>query len=139
MKNLALIATAVLALAGCAQTSYQVYEGRSAQIIEGQGGTKQIIDGYEIWDNGNPPRRYQVLGVATVEHFDTPPGNAQIRSAIAAQIKEAGGSAAIVMDTHSQGGSSGTSVAFIGGKPVYGFGSSNGRKKIRVQVIKYLD
>lgn len=126
----------VVVLTGCAQTDYQVYEGRGGpQIVEGQGGTKQVIDGYEIWDNGNPPRRYQVLGVTTIEDFDNLFGNQRMRSAIAVQIKQAGGDAAIVQDGFSQGQSVGVAVNNRGGVAT---GQSFGRKQIRYQIVKYL-
>ena len=48
-----------LVVTGCA-TEYKVYEGRN-NVIEGKGGTKIVVDGMEIWDNGDPPRTYQVL------------------------------------------------------------------------------
>lgn len=133
------IATVLVALAGCSTTNYQVYEGRTAQIIEGQGGTKQVIDGYDIWDNGDPPRRYQVLGVATVEDFDNVFGNQRLRSAIVDQIKAAKGDAAIVQDGWTQGQSIGSGVAFSGSKTAYGTTTSTGRKQIRYRIVKYLD
>ena len=56
MRILDLVALSAVLLGGCAQTNYQQYEGRNGpEIIEGQGGTKTIINGYEIWDNGTPP------------------------------------------------------------------------------------
>lgn len=127
---------AALVVVGCAQTNYQVYEGRTANIVEGQGGTKEVIAGYDIWDNGNPPRRYQVLGVSTVEDFDNPFGQQRMRGAIADQIKQAGGDAAIVVDGYSQGQSL-TGIALPKGQMA--FGSSSGRKQVRYQIVKYLD
>jgi hypothetical protein len=138
MKKMLLL-VALLAMAGCSTTNYQAYEGRTAQIIEGQGGTKQVIDGYDIWDNGDPPRRYQVIGVATIEDFDNVFGNSRMRSAIADQIKAAKGDAAIVQDGWSQGQSIGSGVAFSGTKAVYGTTQSTGRKQIRYRIVKYLD
>lgn len=128
------LATALLS--GCASTNYQPYEGRTAQIIEGQGGTKEVIDGYEIWDNGNPPRRYKVLGVATVEDFDNGFGQQRIRSAIASQIRQAGGDAAVLLDGFSQGSSA---VAVFGPKGRMAIGSSTGRKQVRFQIVQYLN
>lgn len=139
MRKCVLILAAAAALAGCSTTNYQAYEGRTAQIIEGQGGTKEVIDGYEIWDNGDPPRRYQVLGVATVEDFDNVFGNQRLRSAIVDQIKAAKGDAAIVQDGWTQGQSIGGGVAFSGAKTAYGTGTSTGRKQIRYRIVKYLD
>ena len=135
-----LVAVALLvALVGCSTTNYQVYEGRTPQVIEGRGGTKQVIDGYEIWDNGDPPRRYQVLGVATVEDFDNVFGNQRMRSAIADQIKSAKGDAAIVQDGWTQGQSIGSGVAFAGNTTAFGTTQSSGRKQIRYRIVKYLD
>lgn len=136
MKKIALAALVAL-MAGCAQTNYQQYEGRGGpQIVEGQGGTKEVIDGYEIWDNGNPPRRYQVLGVVTVEDFDNVFGRQRIRSALAAQIKEAGGNAAVVMD--STGGGQSMGMAF-NSRGQLATGTSFGKKAARWQIVKYLD
>lgn len=139
MRKYVLVFAAAAVLAGCSTTNYQAYEGRTAQIIEGQGGTKQVIDGYDIWDNGDPPRRYQVLGVATVEDFDNVFGNSRMRSAIADQIKAAKGDAAIVQDGWTQGQSIGTGVGFAGGTVVTTTGQNMGRKQIRYRIIKYLD
>ena len=127
---------AVVLLNACAQTDYQVYEGRSGpQIIEGIGGTKQIIDGYEVWDNGTPPRRYQVLGVTSIEDFDNVFGNQRIRSALASQIKAAGGDAAVVVD--AMGGGSGMGMAFSS-RGGFAAGPTFNKKQQRFQIIKYL-
>ncbi|MBT2322551.1 hypothetical protein J7E62_09355 [Variovorax paradoxus] len=125
-----------LALAGCASTNYQAYEGRTDQIIEGQGGTKEMVDGFEIWDNGNPPRRYKVLGVATVEDFDNGFGQQRIRSAMADQIRQAGGDAAVLLDGYSQGQSA---TAMFGPKGRMAFGTTTGKKQIRFQIVQYMD
>ena len=135
MKNAAILASALL-LSACAQTNYQVYEGRTAQIIEGQGGTKEVIDGYEIWDNGDPPRRYQVLGVATIEDFDNLLGNQRMRSAIAEEIQKAGGDAAVVQDGYAQGQS--MNIMF-NSRGQMAMGPSMGRKNVRYRIVKYLD
>jgi hypothetical protein len=137
MKLIAFAALAAL-LAGCAQTNYQQYEGRggAGQIVEGQGGTKEVIDGYEIWDNGSPPRRYAVLGVVAVEDFDNPFGNQRIRSALSAQIKAAGGDAAVVMD--SAGGGQSIGIGF-NSRGQAATATAFGKKKARWQIIKYLD
>jgi len=131
-----LLFAALAALAGCAQTNYQAYEGRGDQIIEGQGGTKEVVDGYEIWDNGTPPRRYKVIGVTTIEDFDNVFGNRRIRSAIAEQISAADGDAAVVVSL--QGGSGGMAMAF-GSNGGFAAGPVYGKKLNRYQIIKYLD
>ena len=125
------------ALLGCAQTNYQQFEGRNGpQIIEGQGGTKEVVNGFEIWDNGTPPRRYQVLGVVAVEDFDNPFGNQRIRVALAEQIKAAGGDAAVVVDL--TGGGSGF-VTAVNSRGQVATGTSFVKKTARWQIVKYLD
>lgn len=128
---------AVALMAGCAQTNYQQFEGRGGpQIFEGQGGTKEVVDGYDIWDNGTPPRRYQLLGVVVVEDFDNVFGRQRIRSALAAQIRAAGGDAAIVAGATGGGQAMGFAFDGRGGfAPMMAFG----KKEARWQIIKYVD
>jgi hypothetical protein len=60
---LALTAIASLSfLAACATTEYKPYEAKD-NLFEGKGGTKVVVDGMEIWDNGDPPRRFKVLDI----------------------------------------------------------------------------
>ena len=137
MKLATLFTIAFVGLTGCASTNYQQFEVRNgSQIVEGQGGTKEEINGYEIWDNGTPPRRYQVLGVTAIEDFDNLLGNRRIRNALVEQIKLAGGDAAVVVDT--SGGGTGMGMA-IGNKGQVAVGSTFGKKTARWQIIKYMD
>ena len=137
MKIYALIAASLIFLIGCAQTNYQQYEGRNgSHIIEGGGGTKEIVDEYEIWDNGSPPRRYQILGVVSVEDFDNVFGRQRIRTALSEQIKAAGGDAAVVVDT--LGGGSGMAM-LVGSNGQITAGPTFGKKTARWQIVKYLD
>ncbi|TAK90276.1 MAG: hypothetical protein EPO06_09860 [Burkholderiaceae bacterium] len=127
----------IVAITGCAQTNFQQYEGRNgAQIIEGEGGTKEIIDGIEYWGTGTPPRRYQILGVVTIEDFDNVFGNQRIRHAIADQVKAAGGDAAIAMDFSGGGQSMGVGVNSRG---TVSSGTAFGKKSNRYLIVKYLD
>lgn len=137
MRIIILSAVLVVLLVGCAQTNYQQFEGRNGpQIIEGQGGTKEVVNGYEIWDNGTPPHRYQVLGVVAIEDFDNVFGKQRIYNALSEQIKTAGGDAAVVVDT--TGGGSGMSMAF-GSNGQMAVGPTFGKKTARWQIVKYLD
>ena len=61
--SLALLAVLVLSLvAGCATTEYKSFEAKD-NVFEGKSGTKVVIDGMEFWDNGEPPRKFKVLGI----------------------------------------------------------------------------
>lgn len=132
------IASAILVvmLAACAQTNYQQYEGRGPQIIEGQGGTKEVINGFDVWDNGTPPRRYQVLGVVVIEDSEGALANLRIRSALAEQIKAAGGNAAVAIDSFGGGQSVGMGFNSRGQMSTF---VGMGRKTGRWQIVKYLD
>ena len=137
MKIYTLLAVLLIFLIGCAQTNYQQYEGRNgSQIIEGIGGTKEIVNEYEIWDNGTPPRRYQILGVVSVEDFDNVFGRQRIRAALSEQIKAVGGDAAVVVDT--SGGGSGMAM-LVGSNGQMTAGPTFGKKMARWQIVKYLD
>ncbi len=83
-------------LAGCAHVDYQTVEvPGSAKIVDGKGGTKTVMDGYDIWSNGDPPRRYRVLGIVTIERHDNFFGDEFMKVAIVDSIKTANGDAAI--------------------------------------------
>ena len=45
---------------------FRPFEGNGS-LIEGKGGTKNLVDGMEIWDNGDPPRRFSILGYLEVK------------------------------------------------------------------------
>lgn len=127
----------VIMVAGCAQTNFQQYEGRTgSNIVDGEGGTKEIIDGVEYWGSGTPPRRYQILGMVIIEDFDNVFGNQRIRQAIADQVKAAGGDAAIVVDFSGGGQSIGLGFNNRGGAAS---GFAFGKKSNRYLIVKYLD
>ena len=92
-----MILCAALAVAACAQVDYQPYEGRNA-TAEGQGGTRRTTGGIDIWSNGAPPRRYQLLGVVSVDLNEGIGHDAVVNGALASRVKRAGGDAAILMD-----------------------------------------
>lgn len=137
MKPTLAVTAAVLLLTACASTNFQQYEGRHGpKIVEGQGGTKEAIEGYELWGSGTPPRRYQVLGMTVIEDFDNVFGNQRIRSALVAQIKAAGGDAAIAIDASGGGQVLGTGLSSTGNvTSVVGFS----KKSNRYEIVKYLD
>lgn len=135
MKNLRTSASALLLgaaiLAGCAQVDYQPYEGRSDQTaLEGQGGTRRTAGGVDIWSNGTPPRRYQILGVASVELGEGIGHEAMVNSALASQVKRAGGDAAILL---------GADRTMSGVVPVGMMLAAVRQRTSRFQVIRYLD
>lgn len=118
---------AALLLAACAQVDFQRYEGRG-EILEGRGGTRQSIDGIDVWTNGSPPRRYRIVGVATVNAGDRRSTDPVVRNAVAAKVAEVGGSAAIFLGAES---------SFAGIVPVGGFAVAVNDVTHRFAIIQY--
>ena len=101
----------VLLLSACASTNFQQYEGRAGtDIVEGEGGTKEKLESYELWGSGTPPRRYKILGMVEIEDFDNFLGRGRVRDALIAKLKEANADAAINLD--SSGGGQALGMAF---------------------------
>src|SRR5262249_24736197 len=124
-----------LVLAGCS-TDYQPIESRSAIVKEGGYGTRKVVDGVDIWTSGEPPRRYQVLGIINDERVQAPFEMARYYHDVAAKVKQAGGNGAIEVSSNSQvtgivsnsfTTSSGTVSAYGAGNVAFGrySGSSN--------------
>ena len=66
-KMIVVLLCAVL-MTSCGATlfAFRPFEGNGS-LIEGKGGTKTVVDGMEIWDNGEPPRRFSILGYLEVK------------------------------------------------------------------------
>lgn len=108
---------------------YQPYEGRNA-TVEGQGGTRRTAAGIDIWSNGAPPRRYQLLGVASVELGEGVGHQAMVDRALASQVKKADGDAAILV---------GSDRSVSGIAPVGTMFVALRQRASRFQVIRHLD
>lgn len=57
-----LLAGLFLVIVGCATTEFKPFEAK-VNAFEGSGGTKTIVAEMEVWDNGEPPRKFSVLGI----------------------------------------------------------------------------
>ena len=91
----AILATALLS--GCAlyaDTNFQPYEAKNG-TFEGQGGAKETIDGIDFWTNGEPLRKFKILGVINDVRVDNPITMNGLKGAVAQKAKEAGGDAVI--------------------------------------------
>ncbi len=88
-------------MTGCATTEYKQFEGKET-VFEGKGGAKVVVDGIEIWGNGDPPRKFKVLGIID----DNRPGElipmAQLRGDMVKKAREARGDAIIQLNNQSQ-------------------------------------
>lgn len=73
-----ILATAVLASVAMAagpgralaNPEFIGYEGKNA-IHEGQGGEKKVVNGVDFWFNGDPPRKFKVLGSVSDRRMKT--------------------------------------------------------------------
>jgi hypothetical protein len=142
MRLAAIVLAAILA--GCAVTEFKAYEGRGDVTIDGKGGTKVTVDGMDIWDFGDPPRKYRVLGVID----DQRPGGIipmnQLRGDIVRKAREAGGDAVIQLNSQSQlagfyqtGYASGQSFGNVATASGFGTAVPLRRNYARFAVIKY--
>jgi hypothetical protein len=134
----------VFLFAGCATTEYKPYEAR-VNIFEGKGGTKSVVDGMEIWDNGEPPRTYKLLGIIEDVRGAGPIPMASLKTDIVEKAKEAGGDAVILLGSQVQfvgTYSTGSASAYGYGGSATAYGSSVavpiGKKLSKFAVIKYL-
>ncbi|WP_124644381.1 MULTISPECIES: hypothetical protein [Aquitalea] len=95
---LAALGALALCLVACTTADYTTYEYRNGnKVIDGEGGSKRLVDGVEIWDAGDPPHRYRIMGMLRVSDYDQPYVNLSMLRAIAQQVRRNGGSAAILL------------------------------------------
>ena len=115
-----------IGICGCANTRYTEFRGEG--IIQGKGGSLREVSDVEIWENGEPNRKYKILGFAQDNRGSGPIANAIWDSAIIKLVKEKGGDAVIVEST----------IRVLSGiDPKYGYAQYANRSKI--MIIKYLD
>ncbi|MDP6585585.1 MAG: hypothetical protein QF535_13090 [Anaerolineales bacterium] len=57
--HLLVIALAAILVTSC--TTFTPYRGNA--IVEGKGGTIRVVKGIDFWENGEPDRKYRILGV----------------------------------------------------------------------------
>lgn len=58
---LACLALIILGPATATAAEFTAYEGRHA-VREGEGGDKKTVDGIDFWSNGDPPRKFEIIG-----------------------------------------------------------------------------
>jgi hypothetical protein len=88
-------------LAGCASTNYLVYDGRN-NVFEGTGGARGVVDGMDVWEKGQPPRKYRLLGFIDDARRSHPLTNASIKSDAVKKAREVGGDALIMVNSRSE-------------------------------------
>ena len=96
-----LIGLGLLLLAGCANTQYRPFETKD-KVFEGRGGAPVVFDDMEIWENGEPPRRFTVLGFIVDSRGGGVLQLSQLRKDMVGKSREFGGDALIQLNDQSQ-------------------------------------
>lgn len=150
------VLTAVMTPQIALATEFLPFEGKNA-VQEGEGGTKKVIEGVDFWANGEPPRKYQLLGfVEDTRHKSGLIGKISMSSLetdVAATAKKAGGDAVILVAAEAEivgavrnsfGGGQANVSAFGNSARVNGSGWNTGissavkKQHSRYAVVKYL-
>jgi len=98
-----------LASSAAARTHFESYEGRDS-VVEGRGGTRTTTDGIDFWTMGDPPRRYQVIGVITDKRGTGLLSKSAVNASnVAKAVRDAGGDAAIILSSDRQ------RIGYVGG------------------------
>jgi hypothetical protein len=152
MKSISKVVTISLMIScllsvSCKTTEVALYEGGD-RIITGTGGTKQVIQGIDVWDYGTPPRAYKILAVISDERFASGlVGKAlmdEMYTDLATKAIEHGGDAIIVQtsDTETTGFTNIGGGGYAVGNNYYSYGSSSVAKKKNFSkslIVKYTD
>jgi hypothetical protein len=125
----ATVFVAAVLLCGCSSPKFTEYHGIG--VLQGKGGEVRSVDGVDIWEHGEPARKYEILG--TVDGLPHSPKRGRLSalfsqdqdSAIAKIAKNHGGDAIILLRLNREPSDEG------------GFGDSN-RGRIKLVVIKYV-
>lgn len=144
MKLLSLSFGIAIALASCpveGKTRYETYEARNS-VREGQGGSRISKDGVDFWTIGDPPHRYQIIGIIRdnrgTSHLH---GNAIGSSGVVKKVREVGGDAVILLNQNSSvKGIWSQGEAYQSGNQAYGSGLSFPiEERVTIfAVVKYL-
>jgi hypothetical protein len=58
------LSTVCIFAAGCSTTTFTEFRGQG--VLEGKGGTVRKVGGIDFWENGEPDRKYRILGLSTI-------------------------------------------------------------------------
>jgi hypothetical protein len=126
LETICPLIVAATILCGCSSTNFTEYRGPA--VIEGKGGTVKVVDGIDFWENGEPDRKYKILGVIDDSRADGLIQRLGQDSSIAKTARERGGDGVIL---------SGSSREFRGVN--LNSGAANYRRMTKVIVVKYVD
>ena len=119
---------------------FEAWDGKPL-VREGQGGTKQVVDGIDFWDHGDPPRKYKIIGyIHDRRHKSGIIGKismSHLRSDVAAAVKQAGGDAVMPVSSNTQTIGAVAYAHALGGGVVAG-GHAIEKEETDFAVIQYL-
>jgi hypothetical protein len=90
----------IVIASGCASTGYSTFEG--GKIIQSSGGTKETVDGMDIWNYGSPPRKFRIIGIIDETRRQSLIGMIGYESGLVKKARGAGGDAIVILDAHSE-------------------------------------
>jgi hypothetical protein len=107
MKSKALLALAITLLVGCTSTRFVEFRGQG--VFEGKGGSVRNVKGIDIWDIGEPDRKFEIIGFIQQEMIQNNANllarainNSISEAALVAEAKKRGGDAIIFISSASQ-------------------------------------
>ncbi|HSY19890.1 MAG TPA: hypothetical protein VK815_16220 [Candidatus Acidoferrales bacterium] len=130
----------MLFICGCSTTTFDEYHG--SEIIQGKGGEMHPVDGIELWANGDPARKYKILGTIEESHGQQSgmgrvsslfPNSGDGDSDIAKVARKNGGDAVIFMAKTPEPSSN--TVESTEGQ----HGNRGGHRQFTLVVIKYVE
>jgi hypothetical protein len=129
----ALLFTMVL-LCGCSSVKFTEYHGST--VFQGKGGALRSVDDVEIWEDGEPDRKYKILGFVEESR-----GHRVPLGRISRLFSNSSDSdSAIVKAAHKHGGDA---VIIVGGsqEPASdeGYGRGSHQRTKKVVIIKYVE
>lgn len=122
--NLLVVALTSALLVSCSTTRFTEYRG--ASVLQGKGGTVRTVEGIDFWENGEPDRKYRILGIIDDTRGEGLISRAGKDSDIAKVARQYGGDAVVLIGSDRE----------IRG--VY-YGDVDYRRIRKFLVVKYMD
>jgi hypothetical protein len=140
-----LIVSLLVGACSTTSTDFQAWQGKN-RVVQGQGGTKKVVDGIDIWTYGEPPQRFQILGIIQDERPGRRRSMADRNEEIVQKAREHGGDGVIMIASESQltgyynVGSANTQI-YGGSATTFGSGVSiaRTRRTATFLVLKYVN
>ncbi len=144
MRRFVLCIALVVASLTASALDFKRYYGRDA-VIEGKGGEMEQIEGVDYWTNGDPPRRYEIIGyIEDRRHASGLVGMARLKSLpkqVARMAKENGGDAVIMVSSRDDViGYASNGSATVNGNNAYGSAmvAPVAKRESRFAVVRYI-